>query len=594
MRSRWRAVLVAVAVCSIAGCVSVPSSGPVRSLPVTQGAGSQAQQYAQIFTVPPGAGWDPSKIVQGFLAANVNFADQFQVARAYLTGAASRGWNPHWSATVLKEAPLVQETSLTHRGANATVTAVGNVQAGLSGSGNYAVPATPKTSGYNGTFKLVKVAGQWRISALPEGNQLLLTSAQFAEAYQLRNLYFASPGSNPASSSGGDNPLVPDPVYVPLTATATDLANGLVQELINPPADWLGSGATITGFPQGTTLLGDVTINGGTAAINLGGGAIQNADDKTLQLVSAQLMATLANSEQPQVEAIELYRNGKPVSGPDGSPVQQADSIDGYFPAPQKTFYYLCRLKAQHAGVCGRTGSTGHPDSVEDLGGLQPSSIAISSDLHHLAVLAGGQVYLGATGHPLAPKPVGGTITSLCWDANDYLWVASSAGVFMLRPGGGTPTMVPLKAGNGPPIAGPVTELQVAPDGVRVALILDGAVLGFGAIMTQASGHAGQLPQPQIIMSPFTVRQRGLQDVTWYDGNDVIALRQGSTLWEYPVNGGAPTLVSNEPNMTSVTADGVGGGAVIAGLSTGQMMYSESVTGSSLQLATGRSPVFPG
>lgn len=590
MRSRWRLVLAAVAVSSVAGCVSVPSSGPVRSLPLTQGTGGQAQQYPQLYPLSPGRNWGPAQIVQGFLTANASFADKFKVAREYLTDDASRAWNPRWSATVLKGAPGFQVSPVNRHSKVASVRVSGSVQASLSGNGNYAVPAT-KTSGYSGNFQLVRENGQWRISALPPGGQLLLTSDEFAEDYQPRNLYFVNPAGNT---------LVPDPVYVPLNATATDLANGLVQELINLPGDWLSSDATMTAFPPDTKLLDEVTVNGGTAAINLGG-AIQHQGHDVLQLASAQLMATLANSEQPQVQAIELYLNGKPWSPEPGTnPVQQADSFSGYFPAPQSKFFYLCRPKAHQVAVCekgtpaGSAGSGGAPNTFADLGGLQPSGIAVSGDKRYLAVIAHGQVYLGQTGHPLSPKAVGGTVTSVSWDANDYLWVASSAGVAMLRPGGGAAIAIPLSDGPTPD-SRTVTKLQVAPDGVRIAVILNGEVLGFGAIVTQAQGHVGIQPQPQIVLSPFTVPQAGLQDVTWYDGNDVVALRSDSSLWEYPVNGGTPTQIPYRSEVTSVTAGGAGGGVLIAGLSDGQLVYNPSAAGPSwLPLASGLSPVFAG
>ena len=46
---------------------------------------------------------------------------------------------------------------------------------------------------------------------------------------------------------------MPDPVYVPVQATTASLMDGLVNDLITPPGDWLSGGATTTAFPPKTT-----------------------------------------------------------------------------------------------------------------------------------------------------------------------------------------------------------------------------------------------------------------------------------------------------------------------------------------------------
>ncbi len=136
----------------------------------------------------------------------------------------------------------------------------GTIQATLEGS-SYSVPSTPAESASDAPppFQLVKEPdGQWRISLPPP--EVLLTSASFANDYQLRNLYFFDPtGSH----------LVPDPIYVPLRAPG-DLMNVLVQDLIVPPKDWLYGGATKTALPAGTKI-GDITVDGPTAIVNLTG-----------------------------------------------------------------------------------------------------------------------------------------------------------------------------------------------------------------------------------------------------------------------------------------------------------------------------------
>ena len=96
-----------VAALSATGCVSMPSGGAVLAYPVTQGTDAQNQPYVQIQPQPPGAGWTPQDIVQGFLTASANYGNYPQVARQYLTPAEQKAWNPFWSAVVYKTGPNV-------------------------------------------------------------------------------------------------------------------------------------------------------------------------------------------------------------------------------------------------------------------------------------------------------------------------------------------------------------------------------------------------------------------------------------------------------------------------------------------------------
>ncbi len=87
----------------------------------------------------------------------------------------------------------------------------------------------------------------------------------------------------------------------------------------------------------------------------------------------------------------------------------------------------------------------------------------------------------------------------MSWDVNDDLWASQGEQIVMFR---GTPSarqplaqMVPVEV-NSAVGSGPFTALQVAPDGVRVAIVMDGNELTFGAISRQ------QTQNPRITLSP--------------------------------------------------------------------------------------------
>ena len=571
---------------STAGCVSMPTGGPVQSYTVTQGPGAQSQHYQQIYAQPPGNGWTPEGIVNGFLTASASFANRQQVAREYLTPETSRKWNPSWSATVYSNVPTVTQTAFPARN-QATVTVSGNVVASLSGYGNYAVPLA-KVQGVPPTFDLVKVNGQWRISSAPP--ELLLTSDLFKDDYQLRNLYFFDPT---------DKFLVPDPVYVPLQATPSDLMNGLVHNLVPPPPhDWLSRGATNTAFPAGTTILGDVTLEGTTATVNLGG-AIAKASPPVMQQVSAQLYWTLVGSGQgaPAVQSVQVDLNNKPWIPLDSgeNPVQH---VPQYNPptGASSVFYYLDAAGNlwDHDATEGKAGKISRV-------GTGFSQIAVSPDHRFIAALRSGSLFIGPVGGKLSKRD-GAGYTTMSWDPADNLWATTGDQIVMLHgaadPGQPLGRQVPVSvvASDGSsPVIGQYTSLRVAPDGVRVALIIGETELNFGAIVSQEGVRAGQVTI-KIVLSPFYVTAPAANTfsaVTWYGPDNVITLGgPGPALTEYPVDGGSSTAITAEPRTQSITASW--GSALIAGLPKGVMAAAASLTGSWTAAESGVSPVYPG
>jgi hypothetical protein len=568
----------------------MPTGGPVQSYTETQGPGTQNQHYQQIDVQGPGNGWSPEQIVTGFLIASTSFANRQQVAREYMTPQVGRAWKPSWSAIVYSNGPSATETVLSGRD-QAAVTVTGTVQANLSGQGSYAVPS-PKAQVIPPTFQLTKVGGQWRISHAP--SELLLTSDLFKYDYQLRNLYFFDPTGHF---------LVADPVYVPLQTTPTDLMNGLVDDLIKPPPDWLTRGATGTEFRSGTKRVGDVTLTGGTAAVNLAG-AITRAPTPVLQQVSAQLWWTLSGSGQggSAVQSIEVYQNGKPWIPPnsDENPVQNRPA----FNPPTGTtseFYYL-----DSAGnLLSRVGATGKPARVGRVG-AGFSQIAVSPDGRYVAALRDGSLFIGPVKGKLSRRD-GAGYTTMSWDQADNVWATTGDQIFMLRGSAspaqaqGQPIDVSPENVDGSPVAGPYTSLRVAPDGVRVAIIIGPTDLDFGAIVWQQGVRAAQATI-KIVVSPFYVTAPDVttfSSVTWYGADNVITLGDpggpAPSLTEFPVNGSSSTTIPAQARIQSITASSGSPLALIAGLAKGGGMTADaSLTGSWAPIGSGVSPAYPG
>ena len=73
--ARWltrgrQAFVVMAMMAAVAGCVSMPDSGPVGTYGPNQENTAPALQYVGPFVTGPGPDWTPSEIVQGFLDRN--------------------------------------------------------------------------------------------------------------------------------------------------------------------------------------------------------------------------------------------------------------------------------------------------------------------------------------------------------------------------------------------------------------------------------------------------------------------------------------------------------------------------------------------
>jgi hypothetical protein len=592
------AALLAAAL-SATGCVSMPSGGAVRSYPVTQGTDAQNQPSVQIQPQPPGAGWSPQEIVEGFLTASANFGNYPQVAKEYLTQAEAKIWDPSWSAFVYKSGPNVMAPtypSTAKKSTTATVGIAGTIQASLQGNGSYSVPSGRSSDTQVPSFQLVKGAdGQWRISDAPL--ELLLTSNSFANDYQPSNLYFFDPLGKF---------LVPDPVYVPLRG---DLMDGLVHELITPPPnDWLSGGATKTAFPP-KTKVSDVVLDGVTAVVDLTGTAIGKASTDVMQRISAQLLWTLSEvtpsgSTSQGVQSVEVVVNGK-AWNPPGSQNNQVQTTAHWAPPSGKSteFYYV-----NSAGDLISRAATGDKTFTLAKIGTGYSRIAVSADGRYLAALHGSTLYAGLVGGSLTKQ--GSGFAAMSWDASDNLWSSQGAQIVMFRstknPRQPLAPMVPVEVQPSGPFSssGPFTALEVAPDGVRVAMVIGGSELTFGAISRQQSQN------PQIKLSPVqedasaqaqtAAGNTSFTSLTWYGADNVIALAlPGPSVTEYPVSGGTPTSIPADPDMQTITASSPGQ-PLIAGLPKGRMKTDASPIGSWMFIndgdtpANGSSPTYPG
>ena len=639
-RRLGRMCVLAAVVASVAGCMGMPANGPAQESTAAPQASAPAVNFIGPFPSGPKPGGDPSQIVQGFLLASASYPT-YTIAEDYLVSSASQAWNPGWAVRVYGDLDVpggVPAAKAVHSASQqVTVSVSGTLQASFDGSGQY-VSAQGQGQGQEPgsyTFNLEKVGGQWRITNPPDYR--MLTAPDFQLFYKAQDLYFFDPQ---------DQTLVPDSVFVPLSATVSQLLGNLVSALVTgPKTPWLQDAAD-TELPPGSTVLG-VTVAGSTVTVNLGG-QVKHATAKQLGLFNAQLVWTLtAQGANLPIQSVVLETGGRPWTpqtspcGGTANPAATAfqtlaanECFDPY-PSSPSSFYYVDggRLWARCGSeslalqgligsvvpVVGRAGAVsgqqcGAGGSVFEGSTASPSAppsslpalsmAAVSPDGKYLAVVSAAKdaVYIGSLTGGVAsfaakPRLSATGITALSWDGSDDLWVAANGSVMMLPPGSGQVLV---------DFTGSVSELSVAPDGVRIAFIaqLSGqppalylAAIGGGQ---QSAGELGA-PAAHLAIKQAAVigpNLTGPVALAWYNVDNLVVLNaaeDGNALWEVPVDGQpGQELPVTPPGVTSITADGAAN-VLVAGLSGNSLDVSTSLEGPWYRLGDpGQDPAYPG
>jgi hypothetical protein len=262
----------------LSSCTSIPSSGEVQSAQIDTGLSN-----ADVDFLPPGpsAGATQEEIVQGFISAGTAAQENYRVARSYLAEDLLDVWNPNLSVAIRAGEPVVtapSETSIVF-----TVPVIANVDE--FGRYSSADAATDQRL----EFELVQEAGEWRISAAPDG--IVLSEPAFGEAFSSYRLYYFS---------SGYRDLVADSRWF---ASRGEVSTKIVRSLLEEPSFWLNQGATVSAFPEGSQLaLTPIPITDGVAQVDLTT-SVLGADEVTRARMLLQLSASLA-----QVQGISSAR----------------------------------------------------------------------------------------------------------------------------------------------------------------------------------------------------------------------------------------------------------------------------------------------
>jgi hypothetical protein len=594
--------LVAAAVVA-SGCSVIPvGNGPQSAVAPPPPAG--AGPCCGLLVRPPQVGWSPAEVVTNFLLASAIPANDYAVARQYLTKRASDVWRPGSAVTILASEPTVTQPPGRLAGPDTknVVLVTGQEQARLSSTGQY-IPASGGAPAPREAFSLQYSKGVYKINQLfptapgKVSSELLLTSDLFHLEYTPRNLYYYG---------GRNGTLVPYPVFVPIQGTIPAVT--LINDLISGPKGWLQSAAQ-TAFPAGSRLVLPIQVfpgpsGGRTAVVNIA--VPRHSPGLDVQAMAAQLVNTLTSPvySAPLFRAVKLKINGRPwPPRPAGATTLRPASYQKYiphWPAGERAYYL-----SQAGSLRSLNAQSDHGSAVLRGTGTRQETltqVAVSPDGRHLAGLGGPAttVYTGSlvTAGPrqsveqLHSAFAGTKFTSLSWDRFGDLWVTGKTkagpGVWVLKRG-----LAPAVQVTPPLGLGRVTDLRVAPDGNRVAMIVGtgaSAHLVLAAAMRDGSGFLFSTPSPLgPALPPLTA-------LTWFDEDHLLVVTgsgEESQLWEVPVDGDSPTSLGKQAGILTVTAAGPGN-PLYLGLAGDRLQKAVGPNQPLGDITAGQAVIYPG
>ncbi|MGH3916510.1 MAG: LpqB family beta-propeller domain-containing protein [Pseudonocardiaceae bacterium] len=453
-------LLVLLACCAtLAGCATVPASSDlqvVRALPVGQQAPTPAG---------PPRGVDPFRLVREFIEATGSPANGHAAARAYLTRDAAAKWNDAAGLTVIEDAPGATPEPGSVEGLRRVQ--VGGPRLGtVEPDGSF----TPRPGAFSIQLTVVREYGEWRILDPPAG--VLVESSAFQRNYRQVRVSFVDPNRGT---------LVPDLRWVPAQPAPTLPARAL-DLLLAGPSEGL-AGAVTSALPEGARPRSNDLVNskGRTLIDMIGLGGLGEQDRR---LAAAQIVSTLDGMVSAPM--ILLADSQALVAGQ--SEWRAADIASYTSPAgPRPDVPGQVVIDGRLLGLDGVPA----PGPVGD-GRLTVLSAARSSPAGDLlAVVVADpdgrpELRVGRSGGDLTAVPMEAvSMTRPTWRPSGIeVWTvingSTVAGVVLSDTGLSTPYQV-----NAAELTelGPITELRLSRDGVRVAAVV-GKRLVVAAVVT--------------------------------------------------------------------------------------------------------------
>ncbi|HEY2044101.1 MAG TPA: LpqB family beta-propeller domain-containing protein [Jatrophihabitans sp.] len=513
---------VALVMVLLAACSGVPHNSP--PLVISSVGGEVPTTNNEI---SPHPGDDPRSIVAGFLKAAVASSPtdaRHSGSRQFLTPDAGSKWNDG-NVTVLADYSIQLPQLL---GDTAVVKVTGVNQGQLDIHGVYTPSLKSADSGATSTytFNLSKVSGQWRINGLAPG--VLVGLADFQNVYSARVLYFFD---------STESRLVPDLRYSQLSGEP--LAQWMLAQMLTGPRPELAQSVQ-NEIPDQVDPRRATITSTDQITLDLPGSA--QLDGQARQRLAGQLAYTFGGLLISGV--VSLDDAGHPVDIPGYGTKFNKLNLPDYGPQGVSAVvqpYYL-----NDGGLISGVDFKRVPGTVGD-GKYSLDSMALrratTGELRIVARTSSNTVVVGPASGPLTTVRLpAGTRSRPDWEPHtSNAWVAVGSAIYRfgadLRP-----QAVPLPTGTFS--GGQIVSLRFSPDGVRLAIVVQGVdgsnTLWIGSVV-RSSGSVS-LDSVEPISGPTL----SVSDVAWADpiGLLMIAARTGehAKVWAVQSDGSFPLV----------------------------------------------------
>ncbi|TSD97342.1 MtrAB system accessory protein LpqB [Skermania sp. ID1734] len=511
----WIGAVLAAIVLTVTGCASLPDTSTPEAI------GTIAREPVSPTVPKPTPGREPDLLLRDFFKASTDPSDHHAAARQFLTPDASKAWDDAASATIVDKVDVLPDSRTSDQ---ATYVVRANRVGQLAPGGDYQA----EEGNFETKISLRRVNGEWRVDQVPPG--VIMDRPQFLNTYQRKSLYFLDPTGTTT---------VADPRWI--SASQDQLAAQLIDMLMRGPKDRIKM-AVRTQFSPGITLAGPITkADGRTSSVGVGLGGIRidfngvdGMDKHNRELLAAQVIWTLASAEISGPYVLEA--DGKPLNEnlANGWTTADVNTLNPIANAGTNVPLHAVRdggLVKVDAGAV--TPVPGYFGAVHNL-----QSAALSRDGSFIAAVAdtgrkppdaARALMMGSADGSAFPVADGNTITRPTWAADDGSAWAVIDGTNVIsavrdrQTGQVSLTTVNADAINA--LGGPITELRLSRDGVRVALIVGGKV--YVAIVVTGSDGKVSLVNPRPVAiglgSPA-------QSLDWITGETLVVARSASDI----------------------------------------------------------------
>lgn len=295
LRTHAKATMATVvALGTLSACTTLPGDSAPEVV------SSYAASPALEEVVEPTPGNPADLMLRDFFSASAHPLVDHEAARRFLTPEAATSWDAGNDVFVLDRMDIASDSSASAD--KVTYTVRGNLIGSMGVGGAY----RPMFTGYETSYDMVKVNGEWRISNLPDA--VVVDRNDFTSVYQPHAVYFVDPQSRH---------LVADRRWV--YTRQQSMSASLISLLAAGPKDSLEKGVR-TLIPQNATVQ-TRSLDSGGVSVDFTGMTGLNQQER--ELVAAQVVWTLASSDVRGPYSITA--DGSPLSEQNGQEWQVED-----------------------------------------------------------------------------------------------------------------------------------------------------------------------------------------------------------------------------------------------------------------------------